>query len=113
MMILLLSVFQNIESVQGSIMMGSVVFIAINALSEESNKAIFARVVGGNNRSVLILLSLIVALGFAFCENIIYVLVEYAKTSSLAQVSNLMFARTFFSMGIHIVSIFIAIGLFF
>ncbi len=91
----------------------SMIMVFLNAFSEESNKIIFARIVGWETLFWLMFWGVIIALGFAFCENIFYTLIAYSETTSLSQVSNLLFSRTFFSLGIHMVSMFFALGLFF
>ena len=111
--LLWIAILQDHSMIGNSIISGSVLFIILNAISEESNKSLFARSVGSDSIQMLVIMSLVVALGFSFCENIIYTLVQYAKTASLDQVSSLIFTRTFFSMGIHIISTLLAVWVFF
>ena len=112
LIIALVPLLQVAERFGMGIIIWSAMIVFLNALSEESNKVIFARIIWWEYPSWILLGGVIVALGFAFCENIFYTLIAYNETNSLSQVGNLLFMRTFFSLGIHMVSLFFALGLF-
>lgn len=113
LVVLLLPILHNTHIFISSIALWSIIVTFLNALSEESNKVIFARTIGWDSVVWIVLGGIIIALGFAFCENIFYALITYSQNSSLVQVGNLLFVRTFFSLGIHMVSMFLALGFFF